>query len=83
MGCHHAKHDSAKQQEHQVEETPATLYRTVGCNVDGPLDGKAVFIDAVHMDMIALHASIGDINRYVPAELVDLESSAVVGGDAG
>ena len=83
MGYHHAEHHPAKQQEHQVQETSATFYRAVGCDVDGPLNGEAVFIDAVHMDMIALHTSIGDINRHVPAELVDLESSVVIGGDAG
>ena len=83
MGHHQGKHDATEQQKHQVQETPAAFYRSIGGDVDGPLNGETVLVDAVHVDVIALHAGIGHINRYMPAELVDLETSAVVRGDAG
>ncbi len=83
MGHHHGKHDATEQQEHQVQETSSTLYRSIGGDVDGPLNGKTVLVDAVHMDVVALHAGIGHINRYMPTELVDFESFAVVRGDGG
>ena len=83
MGHHHEKHHPTKQEEHEVEETTTTLYRAVGSGVDGPLNGEAAFVDTVDVNVVALHAGIRHINRYVSAELVDLESCAVVCGDAG
>ena len=83
MGHHHEKHHAAEQDEHEVEETTPTLYRPIGCGVDGPLNRMAVLVDAVDMNVVALHAGIGHINRDVPTELVNLEPSAVVRGDAG
>lgn len=83
MGHHHGKHHAAEQEEHEVEETTTTLYRAVGGGVDGPLNGETALVDPVDVNVVALHACIGYINRYLAAELVNLKSSAVVRGDAG
>ena len=83
MGRHHEKHHAAEQEEHEVEETATTFYRAISSGVDGPLNRETVLVDTVDMNVIALHAGIGHINRYVSTELVDLKSSAVVRGDAG
>ena len=83
MGRHHAKHHAAKQKKHQVEEASATLYRAVGCDVNGPLNRQPVLVNAVNVNMIALHASIGNINRHMSAELMEFDACAVIGGDVG
>ncbi|MBN29360.1 MAG: hypothetical protein CMB34_01675 [Euryarchaeota archaeon] len=76
---HHRQEDAPSEEEQQVEETSATLYRAVCSDVNRPLNGVSTLVGAVNVDDVALNASIADVHRYAAAEFVHFQFTIVAG----